>query len=211
LCAWSFAVNGLSYNGEIYQLPLPDGEGKALKPDAQPRPHLPIYLATLGPKKSGNDGRACRWMAWHLVHARTRTAFSWLRSRKEQKKGGSIPCRSGSPGDLLELSLSLMTWSLCLPLSKFPLAFSLGAMGSRQHNFYKPGLPACWIRGTWLCASRTSGCKDSAKAAIALVPDDLVLKNQSDWDERESPRASPFFLPASRSDDSEHWRGRTNT
>src|SRR5258708_17224456 len=40
----------LSYNGEIYQLPLPDGEGKALKPDAQPRPHLPIYLATLGPK-----------------------------------------------------------------------------------------------------------------------------------------------------------------
>jgi len=40
----------LNYNGEMYQLPLPGGEGKALISDAQPQPNLPIYLATLGPK-----------------------------------------------------------------------------------------------------------------------------------------------------------------
>jgi len=40
----------LNYHGEIYQLPLPGGEGKSLIADAQPRPNLPIYLATLGPK-----------------------------------------------------------------------------------------------------------------------------------------------------------------
>ena len=40
----------LNYTGEIYQLPLPGGEGKALVSAAQPRPNLPIYLATLGPK-----------------------------------------------------------------------------------------------------------------------------------------------------------------
>src|SRR5712692_9063222 len=40
----------LVYHGEIYDLPLPGGEGKALVPGARPRPNLPIYLATLGPK-----------------------------------------------------------------------------------------------------------------------------------------------------------------
>lgn len=48
----------LSYAGQIYQLPLPDGEGKALVPDAQPHPDLPIYLATLGPKNLEQIGRA---------------------------------------------------------------------------------------------------------------------------------------------------------
>src|SRR6267378_4212449 len=40
----------LEYKGEIYQLPLPDGEGKALRVGATPRPDIPIYLATLSPR-----------------------------------------------------------------------------------------------------------------------------------------------------------------
>src|ERR1700680_663606 len=40
----------LVYHGQIYDLPLPGGEGKALLSSAQPRSNLPIYLATLGPK-----------------------------------------------------------------------------------------------------------------------------------------------------------------
>jgi alkanesulfonate monooxygenase SsuD/methylene tetrahydromethanopterin reductase-like flavin-dependent oxidoreductase (luciferase family) len=40
----------LIYHGDIYQLPLPGGEGKALVSSARPRPDIPIYLATLGPK-----------------------------------------------------------------------------------------------------------------------------------------------------------------
>ncbi len=40
----------LTYTGEIYHLPLPGSEGKALVSFAQPRQNLPIYLATLGPK-----------------------------------------------------------------------------------------------------------------------------------------------------------------
>src|SRR5260370_2030428 len=40
----------LEYKGEIYQLPLPGGEGKALRVGATPRPDIPIYLATLSPR-----------------------------------------------------------------------------------------------------------------------------------------------------------------
>ncbi|HEY6543180.1 MAG TPA: LLM class flavin-dependent oxidoreductase, partial [Ktedonobacteraceae bacterium] len=32
----------LAYSGQIYDLPLPGGEGKALLPGAQPRPNLPM-------------------------------------------------------------------------------------------------------------------------------------------------------------------------
>src|SRR6266478_6044415 len=35
----------LEYKGEVYQLPLPGGEGKALRVGATPRPDIPVYLA----------------------------------------------------------------------------------------------------------------------------------------------------------------------
>src|SRR5213593_3068915 len=40
----------LSYKGEVYELPLPGGEGKALRVAAKPRAGIPIYLATLSPR-----------------------------------------------------------------------------------------------------------------------------------------------------------------
>jgi alkanesulfonate monooxygenase SsuD/methylene tetrahydromethanopterin reductase-like flavin-dependent oxidoreductase (luciferase family) len=45
------AVRGerLTYKGKVYELPLPGGEGKALRAAAKPRPGIPIYLATLSP------------------------------------------------------------------------------------------------------------------------------------------------------------------
>ena len=37
------------YEGEIIRLPLPGGEGKAIRSRAKPQPDIPIYLATLSP------------------------------------------------------------------------------------------------------------------------------------------------------------------
>src|SRR5680860_263101 len=42
------AGDRLTYDGEIHQLPLPGGEGKALR-SAAPPVHVPIYVASLGP------------------------------------------------------------------------------------------------------------------------------------------------------------------
>src|SRR5881296_4025988 len=46
------AVRGerLAYKGGVYELPLPGGEGKALRSAAQPQPDIPVYLATLSPR-----------------------------------------------------------------------------------------------------------------------------------------------------------------
>src|SRR5207249_11562745 len=46
------AVRGerLAYKGKIYELPLPGGEGKALRSAARPQPDIPIYAATLSPR-----------------------------------------------------------------------------------------------------------------------------------------------------------------
>ena len=38
----------LAYQGDIYQLPLPDGEGRSIR-SAMPPAHVPIYVAALGP------------------------------------------------------------------------------------------------------------------------------------------------------------------
>ena len=63
----------VKYEGEIYHLPLPGGEGKALIPDAQAYPQLPIYLAALGPKNLELTGElADGWLGTSFIpeHAR---------------------------------------------------------------------------------------------------------------------------------------------
>ncbi|UQX86633.1 LLM class F420-dependent oxidoreductase [Jatrophihabitans telluris] len=53
------------YDGRHYQLPLPDGPGKALQLTVHPvREHIPIYLASVGPKNLELTGEiADGWLA----------------------------------------------------------------------------------------------------------------------------------------------------
>ncbi len=58
----------LIYHGQIYDLPLAGGEGKALVSSARPRPDLPIYLATLGPKSLKLTGElASGWLGTSFI------------------------------------------------------------------------------------------------------------------------------------------------
>src|SRR5437879_6612206 len=71
----------LTYTGEIYHLPLPGGEGKALVSIARPRPHLPIYLATLGPKNLELTGElATGWLGTSFIPEQARLFFDSLES-----------------------------------------------------------------------------------------------------------------------------------
>ena len=61
----ALARKRLEYEGEMYRLPLPDGQGKALKLMIAPvQERIPIYIAAIGPKNTtltGEIGRAsCR-------------------------------------------------------------------------------------------------------------------------------------------------------
>ena len=66
----AFAVGG-DLQGEHYQLPLPDGQGKPLKLTIAPiSERIPIYLAAVGPKNLELAGElADGWLA--IFYART--------------------------------------------------------------------------------------------------------------------------------------------
>ena len=47
----AFAGEKIEYHGKYHELPLPGGQGKALKLSQPGNPNIPIYLATLGPRR----------------------------------------------------------------------------------------------------------------------------------------------------------------
>ena len=58
----------LVFQGEVYQIPLADSEGKPLISSVPPRPKLPVYLATLGPKSLELTGElADGWLGTSFI------------------------------------------------------------------------------------------------------------------------------------------------
>src|SRR5437867_10445050 len=124
----------LIYHGEFYNLPLPNGEGKALLPSARPRPHLPIYLATLGPKSLELTGEiADGWLGTSFIPEQASLFFDPITA------GATRAGRSLTELDL-QVSAGVVAFSddveRLIAARKPGLAFTLGAMGSRAHNFY---------------------------------------------------------------------------
>jgi F420-dependent oxidoreductase-like protein len=163
----------LKYDGEIYKLPLPGGEGKALVPAIQPRPNLPIYLATLGPKNLELTGAlADGWLGTSFIPEAASIFFDHIATGAE-RAGRTIG------------ELDLVVWAGVASFSdnieeliaprKPGLAFTLGAMGSREHNFYNQVYQragymelALKVQDLWLAGKKGE--------ATDLIPDELILK-----------------------------------
>ncbi|HLZ69862.1 MAG TPA: LLM class flavin-dependent oxidoreductase [Dehalococcoidia bacterium] len=158
------------YKGEVYELPRPGGEGKALKSGAQSRP-IPIYLATLSPKSLELTGElADGWLGTSFMPEHADVFFTHLRHGAEQagRRLTNIDLQAGGAvafGDDLERLIAVR---------RPGLAFTLGAMGSRRHNFYNQAFrragfeeEALAVQRLWLDGQR--------EQAAALVPDEMVL------------------------------------
>jgi len=138
----AFAGEKIAYDGQYHKLPLPGGEGKALRLSQPGNDHIPIYLATLGPASLEYTGAAADgWLGTsftpehadaHLAHIR-RGAESAGRSMADLdiQVGGTVAF-----GDDLD--------ALVEPL-RMGMAFTLGAMGSPKTNFYNEA----YRRGGW--------------------------------------------------------------
>jgi F420-dependent oxidoreductase-like protein len=163
----------LEYQGEMYHLPLPGGEGKALVSSVPPRPNLPIYLATLGPKSLDLTGElADGWLGTSFIPEHADMFFDPIAA------GAARAGRTLANIDL-QVAAGVVAFSddverLIAP-RKPGLAFTLGAMGSRQHNFYndvyqRAGYAdvAREVQDLWF--------KKQREAAALRVPDELVLK-----------------------------------
>ncbi len=163
----------LIYQGEIYQLPLPSGEGKALTSSVPPRPNLPIYLATLGPKSLELTGElADGWLGTSFIPEHASMFFDPIAAGAARAKRSLSDLDLQVAGGVVAFSDDVE--SLIAP-RKPGLAFTLGAMGSRQHNFYNDVFQragyadiALEVQDLWL--------KKQRDAAIARIPDELILK-----------------------------------
>jgi F420-dependent oxidoreductase-like protein len=162
----------LEFKGSVYELPLPGGEGKALRSAAQPQPNIPVYLATLSPRSLEMTGEiADGWLGTSFMPEHARVFFDHLEAGA-RRAGRSLASLDLQAGGVVAFSDDL---ERLLPPRKPGLAFTLGAMGSRQHNFYNDAFKragytdvALEVQRLWLEGRR--------EEAAARVPDELVVK-----------------------------------
>ena len=162
----------VAYKGDFYELPLPGGEGKALKSSAPPA-QIPIYLATLGPQSLELTGAiADGWVGTSFMPEHADVFFDSIRKGAESAGRSLADIDLQAAGGVVQFGEDL---EKMIPPRKPGLAFSMGAMGSKQHNFYN-------------AAYRRAGYADEAvqiqklylegkrDEATALVPDEMVTQ-----------------------------------
>jgi F420-dependent oxidoreductase-like protein len=180
ICRRIFNGETLAYDGQLYTLPLPGGEGKALRSGAPPTPNMKIYVASLGPKNLRMTGElADGWLGTSFLPETAETFFGPLREGAEAA-GRSLADLDLQAGGTVWVTDDPERAAMSL---KNGLAFSLGAMGSRQHNFYNDAYrrqgfadEAREVQRLWL-----EGKRDEARKR---VPTELVLKTNLIGDEQ---------------------------
>jgi len=169
----ALAGEKLAYEGEHYLLPRPGGEGKALRLSQPPRPELPIYLATLGPKSLQMTGElADGWLGTCFLPEHADVFLGDLQSGAA-KAGRSLADLDIQAGGYFETGENV---EQLIAERKPGMAFQLGAMGSPKTNFYNDAFcragfedTAKEVQSLWVAGKRDE--------AIQRVPDELVLMN----------------------------------
>jgi F420-dependent oxidoreductase-like protein len=168
----AFAGEKLEYHGQYHDLPLPGGQGKALRLSQPGNPNIPIYLATLGPATLEYTGAAADgWLGTSFTPEHADAHLDFLR-RGAASAGRSFADIDIQVGGTVAFGDDLD--ALVEPL-KPAMAFTLGAMGSATTNFYNDAFK----RGGWEQAGRevqrlwVSGKREEA---IAKVPAQMVIE-----------------------------------
>jgi len=167
------AINGerVIYDGEHYVLPRRGGEGKALKLAIPPNPDLPIYLATLGPKSLRMTGEiADGWVGTSLIADHADILLDPI------KQGAESVGRSLDDLDIQVSSQVDVSDDVDALIDKYrpSMAFTLGAMGSANTNFYNSAYSRAGFGDIAAEVQRLWVARDKP-AAVAAVPDELVL------------------------------------
>jgi F420-dependent oxidoreductase-like protein len=167
----AFRDEKLAYEGKYHTLPLPGGEGKAIRLNHPPA-KIPIFLATLAPKSLEFTGAAADgWLGTSFSPDHADAHLAYIRAGAE-KAGRSMK-------DIeLHASCSVAVGENVeeiIDARRPNVAFQMGAMGSAQTNFYND-------------AFQRAGFSDDAKAiqrlwiegkrdeAARRVPDEMVTQ-----------------------------------
>jgi F420-dependent oxidoreductase-like protein len=124
----------VQYDGETYQLPLPDGPGKALHLMLHPvREHIPIYLAAIGPKNLELTGEiADGWLPVFFAPRYADDSVARIRTG-QAKVGRDMTTFQIAPTVPLVVGDDVAT---CAEPVRPYAALYVGGMGSREQNFY---------------------------------------------------------------------------
>src|SRR3989440_10367547 len=166
----AIAREPVEYHGRHYELPLPDGPGKALKLIIRPIREVPIYLAAIGPRNVALAGEiADGWLPAFFVPEHMKMFAEWL---------GEGAARAGRDVSDVDVSVGAgvaVTDDPDRARNAFRpgIALYVGGMGSRDQNFYNQlaqrygyEAEARTIQDLYL-----AGRKDEATAS---VPDEMV-------------------------------------
>jgi len=130
----ALARERLTFDGEFFTLPLPDGPGKALTLTVHPvRDRIPIYLAAVGPRNLELAGEiADGWLAIFFDPDGSQESLAHIRAGRERAGLSmegfdivpTVPVVMGE--DIEECAAPVRAYS----------ALYIGGMGSREKNFY---------------------------------------------------------------------------
>jgi len=166
----AFAGEPLAYRGSHYVLPRPGGEGKVLRLTQRAERKIPVYLATLAPRGLELTGaRADGWLASTFVPEASSAFTEPIRRGAEQagRRLADLDLQAGGP---VKFGTEI---GPLLREVKRSLAFRLGAMGSRRHNFYNLACQRAGFEDEALRVQELWLAGRHGEAAEA-VPDDMA-------------------------------------
>ena len=156
------AGDRLDYQGEVYALPLPDGEGRSIRSPVAPV-HVPIYVASLGPANLRMTGELADGWIGNSFFPETADVFI-------------EPIRQGAEAAGRQLTDLELTVSVSVEFTDDVeeagrrhaegYAFTFGAMGSPTRNFYNDAFAAQGygadvreVQKLWLAGEREAARK----------------------------------------------------
>jgi F420-dependent oxidoreductase-like protein len=172
--AAAVAGERLAYDGTHIHLPLPGGDGKALRLSLRAEHAIPIYLATLSPKLLELTGeRADGWLGTSFVPEGAEASFAHLRAGAERagRAFGELDICQGAEVAFARDDDHLREM---VAARRAGLAFSLGGMGSATTNFYNQA----YARQGWseaAAAVQQLWNENRREEAALAVPDEMVL------------------------------------
>jgi F420-dependent oxidoreductase-like protein len=122
----------LSFDGSVFRLPLPGGPGKRLRSMLPPQP-VPVYVAALGPRNLELAGElADGWIGNAFIPEHSAVFLDRIAA------GAARASRSLADLDLVIPVSVEITEDADEAARRHArgYAFTIGAMGSREHNFY---------------------------------------------------------------------------
>lgn len=124
----------VEYHGRTYELPLPDGPGKALHLMLHPvREHIPIYLAAIGPKNLELAGElADGWLPVFFAPGYADESLGGIRAGRA-KVGKDLTSFDVAPTVPIVTGDDL---AACADPIRPYASLYVGGMGSREQNFY---------------------------------------------------------------------------